>query len=112
MQITNKMIREDLFCGDCINCKLMVWNKNRELSGQNKSYLATKEKLDEGNDKMYLVRCTWLKDNVLSPKHLTSCEGKIKQGENNQKTTQQSKQASEQAEQNFSDSIESVLGGL
>lgn len=59
-------------CGDCINCKLIVWGKNadkKELRGQDSVNVGTEKKY-------FTVRCNWLKSVIQQPTHLEKCEGK------------------------------------
>ena len=47
-------------CGDCINCKLIIWS----------------EKLSDDHRCYFTVRCNWLKMAIQEPLHLKKCEGK------------------------------------
>lgn len=59
-------------CGDCINCKLIVWSKDAD-----KKELRNSDSVGNGNDKKYFtVRCNWLKSVIQQPTHLEKCEGK------------------------------------
>lgn len=66
-------IRENLYCADCKNCRLLVWGKSTALDKMtNRGYLVEREDLE----KFFLVRCLWLKENVINPQTLEKCEGK------------------------------------
>lgn len=69
-------IRENLFCADCVNCKLIVWQ-----SDDNDALDDIKKKRGfmskHGKDVFYLVRCNWTKDTVFQPADMINCEGKI-----------------------------------
>lgn len=64
-------IREKIFCSNCKNCKLMVWGEDFSLQTNSKKTPYLSE--FEGN--VFLVRCSWLKENVLYPLQLLKCEG-------------------------------------
>lgn len=60
-------------CGDCVNCKLVVWSKeakSAEISGSNNI------KLSDESRCYFTVRCNWLKTTVREALHLVKCEGK------------------------------------
>ena len=66
-------IKQELYCADCKNCRLLVWDKSSKLEKMtNRGYIVENEDLE----KFYLVRCLWLKDNVIAPEKLEKCEGK------------------------------------
>lgn len=71
-------IRENLpECGNCINCKLIVWGNEAD-----KKELRSKSSLTLSDDNRYYftVRCNWLKTVVQESQHLQRCEGKKRQG--------------------------------
>lgn len=60
-------------CGDCVNCKLVVWSKDAkaaEISG------SSNVKLSDGERYNFTVRCNWLKSTVREAMYLVRCEGK------------------------------------
>lgn len=67
-------IRAELpICGDCVNCKLIVWskgNKTAEISGNSNIKLSDNERYN------FQVRCNWLKTTIREPLLLVKCEGK------------------------------------
>lgn len=67
-------IKKKLYCGDCKNSQMLVWDKSSKLEkvSQHRDYLTECEELD----KYYIVRCFWLKDNVIAPDKLENCQGK------------------------------------
>lgn len=67
-------IKSSLYCADCKNCKVQMWATSTKLDKMTvRGYLVEREDLE----KFYLVRCMWLKDNVIQPEKLEVCEGKI-----------------------------------
>lgn len=64
-------------CGDCINCKLIVWGEEAD-----KKELRSQSSLNLTDDRRYYftVRCNWLKTVIQEPLHLQKCEGKKQQG--------------------------------
>lgn len=69
-------IRQNLFCADCVNCKLIIWQSddNEALDDlKRKRGFMSKHR----NDIFYIVRCSWTKDTVFQPADLVNCEGKI-----------------------------------
>lgn len=81
-------IKQGLFCADCKNCKVQMWATATKLDKITmRGYLVEREDLQ----KFYLVRCMWLKDNVIAPEKMEVCEGKVtlaeaKQAEKNKNT--------------------------
>ena len=81
-------IKQSLFCADCKNCKVQMWATATKLDKITmRGYLVEREDLQ----KFYLVRCMWLKDNVIAPEKMEVCEGKVtlaeaKQAEKNKNT--------------------------
>lgn len=80
-------IREKLYCSDCKNCKLMVWQNDDDEDdklddlAKNRGYIIK----DKSLKAFYMVRCQWTKDTVFQPHKLVKCEGKqTKQGSNAQ----------------------------
>lgn len=72
-------IRKGLLCGDCINCKMQVWDSVSKLDDLAKrGYLIEFKTIvgDVEKEMFYLVRCGWTKDNVLQPHKMISCDGK------------------------------------
>lgn len=71
-------IRQKLYCSDCKNCKLMVWeSKNVEDDklddlSKKRGYIIK----DKSLKAFYMVRCGWTKDTVFQPHELVKCEGK------------------------------------
>ena len=67
-------IREQLpICGDCVNCKLVVWSKDAksaEISGSSNVKLSDEQRYN------FTVRCNWLKSITREPLNLVRCEGK------------------------------------
>lgn len=64
-------------CGDCINCKLIIWGNEadkKELRSQ--SFI----ELSDDNRYYFTVRCNWLKTVIQEPLYLKKCEGKKRQG--------------------------------
>jgi hypothetical protein len=60
-------------CGDCINCKLIIWSEkaeNKNLRSQSSL------KLSDDHRCYFTVRCNWLKMAIQEPLHLKKCEGK------------------------------------
>lgn len=60
-------------CGDCVNCKLVVWSKDAktaEISGSSNVKLSDEQRYN------FTVRCNWLKSTVREPMQLVKCEGK------------------------------------
>lgn len=60
-------------CGDCVNCKLIVWNTQTD-----RKKLRMNEHI-EGQDYdtyHFRVQCNWLKGAVPSPLTVLKCEGK------------------------------------
>lgn len=69
-------IRQNLFCADCVNCKLIIWQSddNEALDDlKRKRAFMSKHR----NDIFYIVRCSWTKDTVFQPADMINCEGKI-----------------------------------
>lgn len=67
-------IRKKLpICGDCVNCKLVVWNNDAKTGDLNGASLI---KLDDGERYNFTVRCNWLKSTMRQPLELIKCEGK------------------------------------
>lgn len=66
-------------CGDCINCKLIIWGNEA-----NKKELRSQSDLKLLDDSRYYftVRCNWLKTVIQEPLHLQKCEGKKPHGSN------------------------------
>ena len=64
-------------CGNCINCKLIVWGEEAD-----KKELRSQSSLNLSDDSRYYftVRCNWLKTVIQEPLHLQKCEGKKPQG--------------------------------
>ena len=64
-------------CGDCINCKLIVWNDEAD-----KKELRSQSSLNLSDDNRYYftVRCNWIKTVIQEPLYLQKCEGKRSQG--------------------------------
>ncbi|MGE6409735.1 hypothetical protein [Psychrobacter sp. NPDC078761] len=74
-------IRENLpECGDCINCKLIIWSNEAD-----KKELRSQSSIDLSDDNRYYftVRCNWLKTVIQEPLYLQKCEGKKRQGSSN-----------------------------
>ena len=68
-------IRENLpECGDCINCKLIIWSNEADKSSID---------LSDDNRYYFTVRCNWLKTVIQEPLYLQKCEGKKRQGSSN-----------------------------
>jgi hypothetical protein len=71
-------IREKLYCSDCKNCKLMVWQNDDEEDdklddlSRKRGYIIK----DRALKAFYMVRCGWTKDTVFQPHQLVKCEGK------------------------------------
>ena len=66
-------IKQNLYCSDCKNCKLQIWDSSSVIEKlENRGYLIEHSE----SNSHYLVRCMWLKENVLQPHKLTKCEGK------------------------------------
>ena len=71
-------IKAKLYCSDCKNCKLMVWqnddNEDDKLDdlAKNRGYIIKDKPLRA----YYMVRCQWTKDTVFQPHKLVKCEGK------------------------------------
>lgn len=69
-------IREKLYCADCKNCKLMVWQNDDDDKlddlAKNRGYIIK----DKDLKAFYMVRCQWTKDTVFQPQTLVKCEGK------------------------------------
>lgn len=60
-------------CGDCVNCKLMIWNGKAEPKTSNSVIKFT----SENDDKFfYSVRCNWTKSTIAEPQLIFKCEGK------------------------------------
>lgn len=71
-------IRKQLpLCGNCINCKLLVWDERSELK-VSQTLIKVKELVSTPS--YYTVRCSWLKTSVIEPQLLVVCEGKQEQG--------------------------------
>jgi len=64
-------------CGNCINCKLIVWGNEAD-----KKELRSQSSIKLSNDNRYyfMVRCNWLKTVIQEPLYLQKCEGKKRQG--------------------------------
>lgn len=61
-------------CADCINCQLQIWEDCTTLEKMDdKGYVC----FDEALQKYFLVRCNWLKKDVIEPVKLLVCEGKV-----------------------------------
>lgn len=73
-----QQIREDLYCSDCKNCKLIVWNgSSKEMKAMtDRPYIA--EHPSSGT--IFMVRCGWTKDNVFEPLHLLETEDRLQAG--------------------------------
>lgn len=68
-----QQIRENLYCSDCKNCKLMVWETSSKMDKMtNKAYMTEHDETGT----VFMVRCGWTKDNVFEPLKLLNCEGK------------------------------------
>lgn len=68
-------IRAGLFCADCVNCKLIVWQSEDNDALDN--LIKRKGFMNKyGEDIFYLVRCGWTKDTVFQPADMINCEGK------------------------------------
>lgn len=66
-------VKAKLYCNDCKNCKMLVWDSSSGMEKlENRGYVIE----DSDTNSHYLVRCMWLKENVLQPHKLTKCEGK------------------------------------
>lgn len=73
-------IRQKLYCADCKNCKLQVWDESTKLDKlTNRGYMT--ELRTDGGTVFFLVRCMWLKDNVIEPLKLRKCEGRQTKGD-------------------------------
>jgi len=60
-------------CGDCINCKLIIWSE----TAQSKNLRSQSSvKLSENSRCYFTVRCNWLKTVIEEPLYLQKCEGK------------------------------------
>ena len=75
----NKRIRARLkVCGDCVNCKLLIWESKKDIEVN--KYMTSAGRNDglEGEDdnNYFMVRCFWLKNTVSYPFALSACEGK------------------------------------
>ena len=71
-------IRENLpECGDCINCKLIIWGNEAD-----KKELRSQSSIELSDDNRYYftVRCNWLKTVIQEPLYLQRCEGEKRQG--------------------------------
>lgn len=69
---TPQKIRSTLFCENCKNCKLVIWNENSQMKRLEKSgYNESAE-----TKSIYIMRCGWLKQNMINPDKITHCEGK------------------------------------
>ncbi len=66
-------IRTTLYCADCRNCKLQVWENDDKLDELTKRGYIVQDKQSKA---FYLVRCTWTKDTVFQPQRLIKCEGR------------------------------------
>lgn len=65
-------------CGDCVNCKLIVWSSKAD-----KKELRGNDSVGSGEDRKYFtVRCNWLKSVIQQPTHIERCEGKKGYGSN------------------------------
>lgn len=59
-------------CGDCVNCKLIVWGDKAKIKN-----LRGQDSVNVGTEKKYFtVRCNWLKSVIQEPTQLEKCEGK------------------------------------
>lgn len=69
-----QQIRDDLYCADCKNCKLIVWNgASKEMKAMTDRPYITEH---PSTGTIFMVRCGWTKDNVFEPLSLLKCEGK------------------------------------
>lgn len=63
-------------CGDCVNCKLIVWSNKAD-----KKELRGNDSVGSGEERKYFtVRCNWLKSVIQQPTHIERCEGKKRHG--------------------------------
>lgn len=62
-------------CGQCINCKLIIWDAKAELKIA-PNIIRFKEL---NQNVFYMVRCSWLKTPIFEPQFLTKCEGRQEQ---------------------------------
>lgn len=64
-------------CGDCINCKLIIWGDEAD-----KKALRSQNSIELSDDNRYYftVRCNWLKTVIQEPLYLQKCEGKKSHG--------------------------------
>jgi len=72
MGVTSEL-RARLYCADCRNCKLQVWEEDDKLDDLTKRGYVVQDKPSKA---FYLVRCSWTKDTVFQPHKLIKCEGK------------------------------------
>lgn len=65
-------------CGDCVNCKVVVWKDAKGLEADKFfTRLGRNDGLEtEEPTGYFLVRCAWLKNAVMHPLLLEGCEGK------------------------------------
>ena len=61
-------------CGDCINCKLIVWDAEAAFKGATAKY-TIKTKIGVGKAPQLMVRCNWLKTAIEQPDRLQVCDG-------------------------------------
>lgn len=80
MKIKQKIRARLNTCGDCINCKLVVWQSNKGIGIETDKYMTAAGRNDgldsEEDGYFFIVRCAWLKNAVIYPLCLDSCEGK------------------------------------
>lgn len=60
-------------CGNCSNCKLVVWSGDVELKGAATRYVI--KPMGAGKTPLLMVRCNWLKSPVEQPDKLQICDG-------------------------------------
>ena len=73
MNVGSEIRAELPICGNCVNCKLIVWSNEAaksEINGNNTVKLSDSERYN------FQVRCNWLKATIREPLHLLKCEGK------------------------------------
>lgn len=66
-------------CGDCVNCKLQVWDEPKKVE----KFRSMNSIRDSENDKniYFVLNCTWLKQSMFEPQNLALCEGRRTQSE-------------------------------
>ena len=60
-------------CGDCVNCKIIVWSCEVELKTAAKNY--TIKPFGPGKTPQLAVNCGWLKHQIEAPDRIVICDG-------------------------------------